>query len=47
MNNRGKRISNKTIHLFLGLQRVSCGSKKHSCIRHVIKGDEAENLTIF
>ena len=47
MNNREIRTPNKTLHLFLGLQRTSCGTKKHACIRHVIKRDEVEELKMF
>jgi len=47
MNNREIRTPNKTVHLFLGLQRTAKGHKKHNCIRHVIKHDTLQELSMF
>ncbi len=47
-NNKEQLIYADTVHLFLALQRPSKHGIGHkACIRHIIKGDETEELKIF
>lgn len=45
-NNKEKKVFQDKIHMFLGLQRMS-KQGKNSCIRHIIKLNEQEELEIF
>jgi len=47
-NNQEEKIYKDKVHLFIALQRPSKQGVGHkSCIRHVIKRDEAEELKVF